>query len=272
MIDINTVDWNQVWRERRAARTARARDEQFWNQRAPSFAKAAAETGFAEEFLAIMKPRPHWRVLDMACGGGTLAIPLAGQVASITAVDFSSRMLAILEEQCREKAITNIRTIRGRWEDDWEELGIGLHDVAIASRALVSDDLHGSILKLDRIARERVYLVSTVGDGPYDRRMFEAIGRPLDSGPDYIYVYNLLYQMGIFAEITFILNPNDKTFASPDEALHSSLWMFGSLDRREEELLRSFLAKKLVDCGGRWALPYPRMVRWAVISWPKRYA
>ena len=272
MIDINNVDWSQVWRERRATRTARTRDEQFWNERAPSFAKAASETDFAAEFLAVMKPQPHWRVLDMACGGGTLALPLAGHVESITAVDFSARMLAILEEQCRERGIANIRTIRGRWEDNWDKLGIGPQDVAIASRALVSDDLRGSILKLDRIARERVYLVSTVGDGPYDRLMFEAIGRPLDSGPDYIYVYNLLYQMGIFAEITFIRNPNNKTFADPDEALRSSLWMFGSLDRREEELLRSFLAKKLVDCGGRWALPYPRMVRWAVISWPKRYA
>jgi cyclopropane fatty-acyl-phospholipid synthase-like methyltransferase len=67
-----------------------------------------------------MEIQPDWTVFDMVCGGGTLAIPLAPKVTKITAVDFSRNMLSILERRCREKGITNIDIIPGRWEDNWK--------------------------------------------------------------------------------------------------------------------------------------------------------
>ena len=269
MFDIKAIDWNQAWKERRAGSTAHRRGEQFWDARAPSYAKAASETKYAEKLLNIMKPQPHWQVLDMACGGGTLALPLAGQVEMITAVDFSHSMLAILKGRCIEEGINNIKTIRGRWDDDWDALGIGSHDVAIASRCLASDDLRGSLLKLDGIARERVYIITTVGDGPYDRRMFAAIGRTLSARPDYIYPYNLLYQLGILAEVNFIDIPMDKTFADPEEAFESVLWMFQGLNLQEGKLLRAYLKENLVCRNGTWSLSYTQVTRWAVIWWAK---
>lgn len=269
MFDIREVDWNKAWKDGRGARTGPARDERFWNERAPEFAKAAGETKFAEEFLTIMEPRMHWRVLDMGCGSGTLAIPLAKQVNNVTAVDFSPQMLAILKGRCKELGIGNIKAVQGRWEDDWEAMGIGMHDVAIASRSLVSDDLRGALLKLDAIVRERVYIVATVGDGPYDRRMFETIGRTFRYRPDYIYLYNLLYQMGIFAEVNFICTVHDKAYASPSAAFDSVLWMFDRLSAEEEKLLRVYLTKNLVCLDGKWSLSYRHVTRWAVIWWTK---
>jgi SAM-dependent methyltransferase len=269
MFDVREVDWNQVWKEGRTVSVPHRQDEQSWDERAVSYSKAASETQYADAFIAIMQPRAHWQVLDMACGGGTLAVPLARHVQRVTAVDFSQHMLAILNKRCHEKGIENIKTIQGRWNDDWQELGIGRHDVAIVSRALVADDLRGSILKLDGIARERVYIITTVGDGPYDRRLFEAIGRPLPYRPDYIYPYNLLYQMGIFAEITFINTPMQKTFSQPEEAFDAVSWMFRQLTVNEEKLLRSYLGEHLVCRDGKWSLSYQQMIRWAVIWWKK---
>lgn len=269
ILDLREIDWNQAWREGRKSATSPVRDEKFWDNRASSYAQAASETGYAEKFLAIMNPRAHWQVLDMACGGGTLAIPLANRVKAVTAVDFSSSMLAILQKRCQDLGIDNIRPLKGSWEDDWDALGIGLHDVAIASRSLVADDLRGSLVKLDRVARERVYLVMTVGDGPHDRRMFEAIGRPLHPRPDYIYAYNLLYQMGIYPEVAFIHNEDAKTFADPEEAWNASQWMFHRLSRTEEDKLRSFILHHLVCRDGKWSFDYRRVVRWAVIWWTK---
>ena len=269
MIDVGKINWSQAWKEGRADGASLRQDQQSWDERAPSFAKAASETQYAEKLINIMKPQAHWQVLDMACGGGTLAVPLAKQVNTITAVDFSYPMLAILQGRCREKGISNIRNIQGRWDDDWEALGIGQHDVAIASRCLGADDLRDSILKLDGIARERVYIVTTVGDGPYDRRIFEAIGRSLPRRPDYIYPYNLLYQMGIFAEITFINTPMNKTFSQPEEAFDAVSWMFHQLSSSEEKLIRSYLKEHLVCCDGLWSLSYQQMIRWAVIWYKK---
>ena len=169
---------------------------------------SSAKTGYAEAFLKIVNPKKTWTIFDMACGAGTLAIPFAKHVKAITAVDFSDKMLDILREQCDKSKISNIRTINRSWEDDWGRAGIGLHDVAIASRSLVVDDLRSAIIKLDSFARKRVYISTIVGDGPHDRRIFDAVGRELNTGPDYIYNYNLLYQMGICANVDFITDKN----------------------------------------------------------------
>jgi len=209
LLGAKSVDWNQAWREMRTNGDSPARQPKFWDGRAPSFAKHVARTDYARNFLKIMKPRPDWSVLDMGCGGGTLALPLSDRVGSITAVDFSEKMISILREQCTARGIRNIRTLCARWEDDWRQAGIGIHDVAIASRSLVVEDLQGGIEKLDQAARKRVYIVTIVGDGPHDRNAYTALGRELKVGPDYIYNYNLLYQMGIYAKVDFIDQKHD---------------------------------------------------------------
>ena len=67
------------------------------------------------QVLDIMNPQPGWTVLDMGCAAGTLAIPLAGKVRSVTAVDPSPRMRDLLRQQCEAKGIDNIRIVDGSW-------------------------------------------------------------------------------------------------------------------------------------------------------------
>ncbi|NTU43683.1 MAG: class I SAM-dependent methyltransferase, partial [Nitrospirales bacterium] len=193
-METKQIDWNRLWMDARTERTKKWDGKAFWNKRAPSFAKHATESGYAKDFLAIMRPEPHWTVLDVGCAAGTLAIPLSCKVQAITAMDISDVMLEMLSERCRDQGIGNIRTLKGGWEDDWDALGVEEHDVAIASRSLIVNDLRTAITKLNNAARKRVILSSMVGDGPFDRRIYEAVGRDLNRGPDYIYVYNLLHQ------------------------------------------------------------------------------
>ncbi len=269
-IDIKAIDWSGVWRARSAMRTSRGRGERFWDGRAPSFSKAASETEYANHFLEIAKPDKSWSVLDMGCGSGTLAVPLASSVAAVTAVDLSSEMLAILRERCEEEGIKNVETIHGRWEDDWQELGIGVYDMAVASRSMVADDLAACVLKLQKAARKRVCVTTIVGDGPYDRRVFEAIGRPLDMGPDYIYNYNMLYSMGILADVTFIDETRNRTYGSPEEAFLGMQWMFfEGLTQEEEGKLRAYIEEHLIPTDGYWRFSYEKSVRWAVLWWDK---
>jgi SAM-dependent methyltransferase len=269
MIDIQTIDWNAVCKERKAMRSSPARGPACWNKRAPSFAENAKKTGYAEAFLKIVNPKRSWTVFDMACGAGTLAIPFAKHVKAITAVDFSDKMLDILREQCYQLKIPNIRTINASWEDDWDRAGIGLHDVAIASRSLVLDDLRSAIMKLNSIAKKRVYISTVVDDGPYDRRVFDAIGRELNMGPDYIYNYNLLYQMGIRANIDFITERNHKAYKKRSQLIESMEWMLGNMTPEEEIKLKNYLDKHLVYDAGWWTLDYAKKTTWAVIWWNK---
>jgi 2-polyprenyl-3-methyl-5-hydroxy-6-metoxy-1,4-benzoquinol methylase len=80
------IDWNDVWRQKRAL----ARDPAFWDKRAPEFTRHAGRGDYVGQFISIMKPQPTWRVLDIGSAAGTLAVPLAPRVKAVTAIDSSS--------------------------------------------------------------------------------------------------------------------------------------------------------------------------------------
>jgi SAM-dependent methyltransferase len=269
MMTLPSIDWNEVWRTIQAEKHALRRDPKFWDKRAPEFTRRAEASGYIGRFMAIMNPQSDWSVLDIGCAAGTLAVPLAPSVNRITALDPSDAMLALLEKRRQKQGITNIHIVKGRWEDDWDKLGIGVHDVAIASRSLVVDDLRGAILKLQRYAARRVYISTLVDDGPFDRRIVEAVGRPFCPGADYIVVCNLLRQMGIYANVTFICKGEEKTYSDVEDALHSLRWMVHEMTPEEEAKLRRYLDDTLIPEGGRWKMPCRRPVRWAVLWWEK---
>jgi SAM-dependent methyltransferase len=272
------VDWEQVWQQAYRRRKTDRNDREFWNKRAPSFAEHVKESPYVTDFLKIMAPEPHWSVLDVGCGAGTLALPLAAMVTRVTAIDFSEVMIDILVDRCRKEVITNVSLHILGWQDDWDAAGIEKHDVVIASRSLVVEDLRAAITKLASKARHRVIISSLVGDGPFDRKIFEAIGRPLDRGPDYICVYNLLYQMGILADVAFVGNTaNEKVFpelnkvySNIEEAVRGYHWMIDDMTIEEEARLCIFLEKHLMKRDGGYCLSYHHPVRWAIISWNKQ--
>jgi hypothetical protein len=199
----------------------------------------------------------------------TLAIPLAAKVRRITAVDFSVNMLAIVQRRCREQGITNIDTIRGRWEDDWESLGIGEHDIAIASRSLHEENAPHYIQKLIQVARRQVYISTVVGHGPFDARLHEYVGRVLPVGPDYIHYYNILYGMGVRASVAFVEENHRNRWGNHEEALEDQRWMFHGMTSDEEERVKQYLDRNLLYQDAQWQLPYERKCYWAVMWWTK---
>jgi ubiquinone/menaquinone biosynthesis C-methylase UbiE len=58
--------------------------------------------------IELLEPAKTDRVLDVATGSGTLALPLAHHVAEIHAVDFSPSMIAELKDSMQSKSIGNI--------------------------------------------------------------------------------------------------------------------------------------------------------------------
>jgi SAM-dependent methyltransferase len=254
--------WKEDWE-----RNERYRKPEFWDRRAPSFAQHVSESDYSEQFVQILQPKKNWTVIDVGCGAGTMAIPLASRVQSVTAMDFSPAMLGLLRASCHDKGISNVTPVLGSWEDDWNRLGIGRHDVAIASRSMTVEDPRDAIEKLQAAAKERVYVTALVGDGPFDRWMFEALGRELQPRPDYIHTYNILYEMGLYANVCFIPTNRDKEYGSLEAAYESALWMFPDLAKDEEVKLKTFVSEHLILQGSGLRFDYDRVVRWAVISW-----
>lgn len=266
-----SLDWNQRWQDAKQRAKFPWDRRQFWNRRAPEFARHAASGTYAEKFLAWLEPRADWSLLDIGCGPGTLALPLAPRVSRVTALDISEVMLEILESRCREKGVANIRSVRASWDDDWQACGVGPHDVAVASRSFYPGDLAAGIAKLNATARQWVVVAAPVGDGPYDRQQYAAVGRLLDRGPDYIYILNYLHQIGIYAGLRFIEEREDLFYPDLDAALAGQLWMFqNTLNPEEERRLREHLAARLVRRDNGWVFPEPKIIRWAYLEWNPR--
>ena len=79
----------------------------------------------------------------------------------------------------------------------------------------------------------------------------------------------MLRQKGIYANVDFTVNQDQKTYSDLEDALKSMHWMIHGMTAQEEEMLRGHLAKTLVQANGRWKLPYRRVMRWAVLWWKK---
>ena len=271
-LDIREIDWNRICWEKRKRKSSPSGNTAYWDRRAPAFARNSFKSDYSEKFLRLLEVKPHWTLLDMGSAAGTLAIPLAERVKKITAVDISGNMLALLRERCAKQGVSNIQTVQGAWEDDWNALGIGEHDVALASRSLITEDFESALAKLDRAARKRVYLSTIVGDGPHDRRIYRALGRDLNPGPDYIYLYNLLYRMGIRANVNYISYEERNTYENPEAAFSHLSSKIELTTPEEGVILRAFLNEHLVCREGKWMMSYPRKISWAVLWWDKEKA
>ncbi len=259
------IDWEGEWRAGQRQRPPSG--SEGWSARARAFAGQAADSGYAELVLRLLAPEPEWTALDVGCGAGTLAIPLARRTASVTAVDFSPEMLDLVRARCAKEGVQNVAAVLGSWEDDWDRLGIGAHDLVVASRSLIVEDLGAALAKLDRAARRRACVVAPVGDGPSDRQIFQAAGRPFARRADYVVVVGLLHEMGIHADVALIGKEQWSQYPSHGEALRTLGAMLSGATPEELERLREYLGQSLVAHDGGWRLPAPRSVRWAVISW-----
>jgi ubiquinone/menaquinone biosynthesis C-methylase UbiE len=80
-----------------------------WDIVAPTYAEDVAQwKTYAEDAVRIVRLAPSDRVLDVACGPGTITFLAAPQVSSVSAVDFSPGMIEQLKERAAREGIRNI--------------------------------------------------------------------------------------------------------------------------------------------------------------------
>ncbi len=267
---IEDIDWDRLWQEARRKGSWKRKDRHAWNKKASSFAARHAGSLYVKQFISLLKPNSDWSVLDVGSGPGTLTVPLAKLVKKVTAIDYSSKMLDLLKEQIESQTLSNVILFEASWEDDWQRLGIFPHDVLIASRSLAVDDLAGILRKADSFASKTVILCDRIGPTPFDPDAFEAIGRPFEPGPDYIFTLNILYQLGIHATVDHISLPLEEFYSSKEQALNSYSWMFENLTNEEENKLAAFVDSRMKRIDkSKWRLVRNIPQKWAFIRWNK---
>lgn len=279
---LTTVDWNGEWKRLQAARN-RFDDAGEWDERAKTFpVKHGDQSGYVEQFLALADVLPGETVLDMGCGTGALATPLATAGCHVIACDFSQGMLDKMVADQTQLGVTGVETRLMSWSDDWDSLGLGegCVDIALASRSIATNDLRDSLMKLDRVARRRTCVTLPSGPSPRtDERLLAAAGFEQQVGRDFLYAFNILASCGINPEVAYISSVRAELFDTFEDACESYDSIVGSAVRglaspaeiaSIPQRLNSWLEKNLVCDERGWHLPEDRTITWAFVSWNTR--
>lgn len=287
---LTTADWGKEWKELQKARRA-ADDAAHWDERSKTYRKADAPSPYVDEFLKLASILPGEVVLDMGCGSGALAVPLAARHHEVIAADFSAGMLERTREECAAAGVTGVKTVQMSWADDWAACGIGPKsvDVALASRSIATNDLSAALSKLTATARRRACITLPTGSSPrVNERALTAIGLQNLLGRDHVYAFMILANAGYEPTVDYIVSERVDTYASSEDALASLVDMvriaYGARGnetaiQQAEIRLAEWLETELVEnehvgeSDGRggiqkpWKLRIPQQITWAFIAW-----
>lgn len=265
---LDEIDFAALYREHMRRHRLVPKPASAWDSRAADYARSQGARGdrssYVDDFLGRLDLNGVNSVLDIGCGPGTLALPLAQRVAEVTALDYSPRMLEALQSQAAAAGLDNIRALHRAWEDDWDDVPVC--DVAIASRSTTVDDLEAALHKMARHARLRAYL-SYPADGFFvAREILDVLGAQhgaVPAVPDLLLVLGMLRRMGVHARLDYILTPSRMAHSTGfDDFVQRLAWSTGPLDEAAKNRLRSWYGAnpERAHLGGA-------PMRWAFIGW-----
>lgn len=219
--------------------------------------------------LDRIEVKPEWTVLDIGSGPGTLAIPLSARAKSVTSLDISSAMLTRLKTKADKAGIRNIRCINSSMQDAFTNHQVGTHDVVVASRSLMLDDIKKVLVNINALANQAAYITLPVVHLPFDWEIYRIIGRAGKKHPPYIYAYNMLYQMGIQANVEILCSRVVSRFNRVDEAVEVLQRRNDPFDEPELIRLREYLEKQFSVLKGTSVFTFEGKSKWALIWWRK---
>jgi predicted TPR repeat methyltransferase len=277
-MDINSIDWNALWKaESGHACWNTVSQKELWNRRADSFSQrinrvvegkeGLDKDDYISRMLERIKVKPEWSVLDIGAGPGTLTIPLAKKVRSITALDISAEMLKHLKANARKSNLNNIRYINAAWQDAFQENRVEKHDVVIASRSLMSGEMRDALTWIAAASGRAAYLTFPIIHLPFDWEVYELIGRGGKKHAPYIYICNMLYQMGIEANVEILYSKIKVQFSSMDEAIDQLQWRTDPFNPQELAKLREYLGEKFAGKKPGEVFTHEGYSKWALVWW-----
>jgi len=277
-MDFSEIDWNAMWQKESRSSHWNMSQKELWDKRADKFDKrvnrvkdgeARDKNDYISQMLDRVEVRPGWTVLDIGCGPGMLAIPLARKAKSVTALDISPEMLKQVKMNADRTGLSNIRYLNSSWQDAFASEQVGSHDVVVASRSLISGDMKEAMSYINTFTRKVAYLTFPIVHLPLDWEVYKAIGKEKAKYPPYVYIYNMLFQMGIHANIEILYSKIKTRFSSIEETIEDLQWRTDPFTPEEKVKLRKFLEMKFTEQKDSSVFTHEGKSQWALIWWRK---
>ena len=260
----NDIDWVEFWAEKLANK-----NDKDWDKAAPGFYRRTRKEDYNNALFDKLILDENDTVLDVGCGEGSITVPLAKKVKKVIALDSSPKMLEYLEKRASEDNIDNIECVLKPIEDiSYEE--IGDVDVVVCSRSLNGIVPIDEVLaELDRIANKYVFITIFGPENKKIEKDFEKyLGRKTEDFPDYNYFFNILFNMGIYANIErFDLN-NYREYSSIEEAMDNGKFRLDLYSEEEKEKLKEYLNDILTEKDGK-LFNVKDKADWIMVWWKK---
>ena len=250
-------DWNEIWKQRQElheSSTVANDPSHNWNTRenAERYDKNAKSEydDRVKTTITALDITPDSRVLDIGAGPGTLAIPLAPLIREVAAVEPGAGMVAILREHAERQGIKNIVCVQKLWEDVSLSQDLKTpYDIVIASLSLTMKDIREGLTKMDAAASGSVHLFWFV-DMPFWEQMYTDLweplhGKPYFSGPKADCLFGVLYQMGIFPDVTMLPLAKEYRFGNRQEMLGFFRKRFFAKTPEQERIVDEYITPLL---------------------------
>ena len=260
------VDWTAFWAEK-----LKTKIDKDWDKAAPGFFKRTHKEDYNTALFDKLILDENDTGLDVGCGEGSVTVPLAKKVKKVTGIDSSPKMLEYLEKRANENNISNIETILKPIEEiTYDE--IGDVDVVVCSRSLNGIiPIEDVLSELNKIANKYVFITIF---GPENKKLEKdfdlELGIMTENFPNYNYFFNILYNMGIYANIErFDLN-NYRKYDSIEEAMDNGKFRLDIYSDEEKEKLRDYLERSLIydEAEGKYYNAKDK-ADWIMVWWKK---
>jgi len=241
----------------------------FWDRRARGYHRSTKETAANDPLYLRLRDvvASQTSVLDVGAGTGRFTLALAPQAKHVIAVEPNAAMLGYLRQDASERGLTNISYVQATWQDAPNDLQA---DIVICSHVLYPiREIVPFLAKLQAATRQTCYLYlrATHIDAVTAHlwRHFHGDERRLP--PGYIHALDVLYEMGIYANVEVVATPPSLRYPSLDVAVVELLeQLILPDDEQTRAQLRGLLAGWLVERDGVLMTPSREIVS-AIIWW-----
>lgn len=261
---LEPIDFAHMYKEHKKSTVFKGKSSSDWDDKSKEMAQSMQNSSYVEEFISRMDLDGDETILDIGCGPGTLAIPLAKKAKQVIAIDFSQQMLKELEIYAAKEGIKNIKTYHIGWDDDWSKLPIV--DIAVASRSVEVQDMDKALSKMNMQTRKACYVTYKAGGSFVDMDILDFIGKTIITKPDFWYIPILLYKKGYLPQIDYITTQKGSIKSSnADEFVESLIWSLGGLDEAQRQKAKEY-HKLFIQKNEQ----HPKPFTWAFIGWSSK--